>query len=216
MASTDNSLWTSAWKKLKKNKAAVFGIIVIIISVLVSIFSYFIAPDDSPDSNRMIIEIGGMKPGTRQLFLTEEKDSARVNTGFFRRLVGGRKDRLIYIPVNSYLEKGDSVIVMKYIDEGVQDRLAFPRSLFGSRLADHFVRKTSWLGTDKYGRDILSRLIVGTRVSLAVGLISLIISVTIGILLGAMAGYFRGWVDDLIMWLINVIWSIPTLLLVFA
>src|SRR5678816_3061139 len=72
------------------------------------------------------------------------------------------------------------------------------------------------LGTDKYGRDILSRLIVGTRVSLSVGLITVIISLSIGLVLGSMAGYFRGRTDNIIMWFINVIWSIPTLLLVFA
>jgi peptide/nickel transport system permease protein len=78
------------------------------------------------------------------------------------------------------------------------------------------VHRKFLLGTDKYGRDILSRLIIGTRVSLSVGLITVLISLTVGILLGAIAGYFRGRADDLIMWLINVIWSIPTLLLVFA
>lgn len=77
-------------------------------------------------------------------------------------------------------------------------------------------QKTYHLGTDLYGRDILSRLIIGVRVSLAVGLVAVMISMTIGIFLGAMAGFFRGWVDDVIMWIINVIWSIPTILLVFA
>lgn len=72
------------------------------------------------------------------------------------------------------------------------------------------------LGTDKYGRDMLSQLIIGTRVSLSVGLISVIISVVIGFIIGALAGFFRGWIDDLLMWFINVIWSIPTLLLVIA
>ena len=76
--------------------------------------------------------------------------------------------------------------------------------------------KTFWVGTDKYGRDILSRLIIGTRVSLSVGLITVLISLTVGIILGSAAGYYRGRTDDIIMWLINVIWSIPTLLLVFA
>lgn len=81
---------------------------------------------------------------------------------------------------------------------------------------DHIVNKTFLLGTDLAGRDLLSRLMIGTRISLSVGFISVIISIVIGILLGALAGYYRGKVDDLIMWNINVVWSIPTLLLVIA
>lgn len=76
--------------------------------------------------------------------------------------------------------------------------------------------RTYLLGSDKYGRDILSRMIVGVRVSLSVGLVAVIISLFIGIFLGAMAGYFRGRTDDVVMWVINVVWSVPSLLLVFA
>lgn len=83
-------------------------------------------------------------------------------------------------------------------------------------LAEHVDERTFWLGTDSLGRDYLSRLMAGTIVSLMVGLISVFISLVIGISLGALAGYFRGWIDDLIMWLINVVWSIPTLLLIIA
>lgn len=81
---------------------------------------------------------------------------------------------------------------------------------------DCIVTRKFYLGTDPNGRDMLSRLLLGTRVSLSVGFVSVIISIVIGVLLGALAGYFRGWVDDLIMWVINVVWSIPTLLLVIA
>lgn len=73
-----------------------------------------------------------------------------------------------------------------------------------------------WLGTDRHGRDMLSRLMAGTLVSLSVGFISVFISMFIGTTLGAIGGFFRGKIDDFIIWLINVVWSIPTLLLVIA
>mgnify|MGYP006284421183 CR=1 FL=1 len=81
---------------------------------------------------------------------------------------------------------------------------------------EHITRQRFLLGTDRFGRDLLSRLIIGARVSLAVGFISVFISLVIGLTLGSIAGYFRGKADDLIMWLINVVWSIPTLLMVIA
>jgi len=80
----------------------------------------------------------------------------------------------------------------------------------------NMARKTFWLGTDRYGRDVLSQLIIGTRVSLSVGFISVAISLLIGIFLGAIAGYFGGAIDAFISWFINVIWAVPTLLLVIA
>ena len=76
--------------------------------------------------------------------------------------------------------------------------------------------KTYILGTDRYGRDVLSQLIIGARVSLSVGFVSVFIALLIGIFLGAIAGFYKGKVDDFIMWFINVVWSIPTLLLVIA
>lgn len=77
-------------------------------------------------------------------------------------------------------------------------------------------KKSYVLGTDKFGRDNLSRLILGVRVSLSVGLMAVLISLLIGVTMGSIGGYFRGKIDDVVMWIINIFWSIPLLLLVFA
>lgn len=188
------------------------GLVMIIISILVAIFSYVIAPDSSPFANRIILEIGGEKPGFSQNFLLIKKVQPQT-VGFFSKIFSGRPDQFDYIPITTYHQANDSIIAEKFIDEGVTERIAYHKS---SLAKEPVAEKKFLLGTDKYGRDILSRLIVGTRVSLSVGLITVLISLTIGIILGAIAGYFKGRADNIIMWLINVIWSIPTLLLVFA
>jgi len=197
-------------KRLIRNKGAMFGLIVIAASIVVALTAYFIAPDDSPDANRIIVEIGGRKPGFHQLFLLLKKDRPPAPVGWFHRLLYGREDRDDYIPINSFVVQGDSLIVEKFVDEGVEERRAYRAQSYRIK-TENF-----WLGTDRYGRDILSRLLIGVRVSLAVGLVTVILSLTVGVLLGALAGYFRGRVDEIILWFVNVIWSIPTLLLVFA
>lgn len=76
--------------------------------------------------------------------------------------------------------------------------------------------QTFWLGTDRFGRDVLSQLIIGSRVSLSVGFVSVIIALLIGVIIGAIAGYFGGIIDKTLLWLISVFWSMPTVLLVMA
>jgi peptide/nickel transport system permease protein len=195
------------------NKGASFGLILIVLSLLLALLCYFISPDSSPNANRMIPEIGSRKPGFSTLLLRIKRDKIISGSNMLSRLLNGKEESFQYVPVTAYEVKEDSIIYEKYIDDGIAERKAIHNSLTGIPAVIH---STYWLGTDKFGRDILSRLIIGVRVSLSVGLIAVLISLTIGILLGALAGYYRGWVDDVIMWFINVVWSIPTLLLVFA
>ena len=73
-----------------------------------------------------------------------------------------------------------------------------------------------WMGTDGLGRDVLTRMLYGGRISLLVGLVAVGISTVIGIILGAIAGYYRGWVDTVIMRLVDVMLSIPSFFLILA
>ena len=214
--------------RLLRNKGAFFGLVVISAALIIAVIAYFIAPDCSPDGNRIIVEIGGRKPGFSQLFLLMRKQQPPPSVSFFYQLLYGREDAFDYLPIDSYLVRGDSLVVEKFIDEGVAERRSYPMALAADSGAATLYNGYStpftprvrtmrfWLGTDKYGRDILSRLLIGVRISLAVGMITVLLSLTVGVLLGALAGYFGGRVDEIILWLVNVIWSIPTLLLVFA
>lgn len=204
------------WQQILKFRGAVIGMVIIALSLITGIFAYWLAPDPTPFANRMIVEIGGKKPGFRQQFFLLPKEPVPAMVSVLERTVAGQADRFQFIPVTGYTITGDSVTISKFIDEGITEKINFPLNKLEATPSQHFITRVFHLGTDRYGRDILSRLIVGVRVSLLVGGIAMLLSLTIGLLLGAIAGYYGGKWDDIIMWFINVIWSIPTLLLVFA
>ncbi|PSL49002.1 peptide/nickel transport system permease protein [Chitinophaga niastensis] len=222
----------SSWKRLRRNKGAVAGLLVIALAVIVSAVAYLIAPDHTPDANRMVLEVEGQHPGFRIHMLSIKKEQPIASVSFFHQLLYGQESDVTWTPVRSWQFKDSSLVVQRYVDEytsrqetysleqiwyGKPPAVAMPLSQLQEKISrERIFSQTYWLGTDKFGRDILSRLLVGTRVSLGVGCIAVIISLSIGVLLGAIAGYFRGRTDDAVMWLVNVVWSMPTLLLVFA
>jgi len=73
-----------------------------------------------------------------------------------------------------------------------------------------------WLGTDHLGRDILSRLLYGARVAVLAGAISVGLAVVLGVTIGLMAGHWGGWVDDVLMCVVDALWAFPTLVLALA
>lgn len=258
-SSKANSLRSEIWRKLKKNRYAMAGLLVIGFATFIAIMGSLIRPDGTKDADESIRELQLKEPGFRaQILLKTENKEVEKKSFIMRMGMGGQDDGIDHIPFHSYYFDYPDVMIEAYnknfgtpnyepnyvrvnmadvvynfsFDKqyncdttagtvSFEDRLLGAVSTTFAELeqkikAEHIDERIFVLGTDLQGRDILSRIMGGTIISLSVGFIAVLISLIIGITLGALAGYYRGWVDELIMWFINVIWSIPALLLVIA
>lgn len=202
-------------RKLKRNITAVISFAIIVVSFLLAVFAYIIAPDHSPNANFQIPEIQGKPPGYKQTFLKIPTD-VKKSESWLKQAVSGKPAPFQLVPVTAWQKQSSGYRVVHYIDEDTTDILFFNTSQLPSQKSFTVIKKTFLLGTDTFGRDILSRLLIGLRISLAVGFIAAFVSLIIGAALGSAAGYYGGRTDRVIQWLINVMWSIPTILLVFA
>ena len=178
------------------NKASLItklSLLIIFTYALLSIFGFAIISDKSKFANDMNLQIATLKPLSKLDFILID-------------------DKKIYIKEGSILinkKNGDLISFEKF---GNNEKFILSSSLGLENIQSQFFL----MGTDKFGRDFFSRIIYGMKVSLTIGFLSVLISLAIGIFLGSISGFYGGNIDKAIMWLINVTWSIPTLLLVIA
>lgn len=187
------SLWLDAWRRLRKNKMAMIGLILMVIYAVISL-SAGILPIYS--YKQQVLEHQYLPPSTKsagQLIIEKKVD---LLSRFAEK--EGRE-----------LNKSE----LEQIEE-LKERVATEKKvlLTGEEVMVH--ERVYLLGTDELGRDLLSRIIYGGQVSIMIGLIGAIATAVIGVVLGALAGYLGGTFDSLMMRFVDIMYSLPYMLLV--
>lgn len=209
------SLDNLAWRRFRKNRLAIVSLIVIAIFSLIAILGYLITPDHTPYCNQQYLELATQKPFSKATFvcIADSNTAAKQRPGLLKRMLFGEPLPYTAIPIYRHQSVGDSILIETYTNAVPNDG---DIQLYHKSQVLKFEQRTFVLGTDRYGRDVLSQIMIGSRVSLSIGFVAILIALLIGITLGAIAAYYGKWVDNLIMLFINIVWSIPTVLLVIA
>lgn len=187
------------------------SLIILIIALMAASGNAFIS-DKTPDANWQCLPICKLRPFSKVTFF-EIPNNEQLS--LWEVWLHGAKDPVLKTPVRSFKISGDTAYLKLYSSDPTDNQTeSIPLNQYAQKY--RIIETTYYLGTDVYGRDVLSRVVLGAGVSLSVGMVTVIIALFTGTLLGMLAGYFRGLTDHTITWFINVIWSLPTILLVVA
>ena len=203
------SLWADAWKRLKRNKAAMISLWSLLTIVLLAILTPLL-PLQSPIyqdvKNRELLppQREGFSLGIKQY----DEETARLIAEADLQVAGNAKHKELMTEVEAREQKHPINLYWNDPNFLTKPLISLRLLLFGDFCIP------SIFGTDKLGRDVLSRVFWGSRISLACGFIATLVSLMIGVSYGAISGYMGGWVDNLMMRLVDVFYSIPFIFIV--
>lgn len=223
MSQESGSFTQNAIRRIRRNPLGIISLGLILVAAFITIFAYALSADKVENANQQNVILAHKPMGYSQLLLEVPLENFSDDFSIKDFFLGKQVDA-DQIAINSYTIETDSVSYIPYLGDGLAGETTkislkewSAHNISKDTIEKEFIyNKTFVLGTDNYGRDFYSRLIIGTRISFLIGFIAVFIALIVGIPMGAIAGYYRGKVDDIIMWIINVVWSIPTLLLVIA
>lgn len=209
---TSSSSYTghSVWRRFTQRRVPLIAAILLVTLLALSAVANLYVYDHTPGADLQHPTLSLKPPGFSTEVLRVSKRKT-VPTPWWTRLLYGHEKAYEEVPYRSIGQQ--QADVLPYVDHYGRSQF-IPVNRLMSAPGDHQV--VFLLGTDRFGRSLLSRLLRGIRISFIVGGIAVVISLTIGIFMGLLGGYFGGWVDSIILFVINVTWSIPTLVMVFA
>ena len=227
------SLWQLGMRSFKRNSISVVASVVIFVLYSVAFLAPFLAPFNPYDQQDFLVT-AYQPPFTRldALVLNQRRSVTiplRTGSDNASRLTNALivdSQKLKYRNhdyslkfVNSYRVEGNNVMFRQGIREksitiAELKNLSGNANVTGDRKPGFVISRSFVLGTDQYGRDIFSRVIYGSRISLSIGFLVVLISVTLGTVIGVSSGFFGGWVDNILMRIVDVLIAFPALFLI--
>lgn len=224
------TLWSEAFKRFKRDKLAILGAFIIAFMIFMAIFANAISPHNPNEQFKNGTTAYGMPlplaTNSKKIVATRTETEKEFTVKASTIITDKEKNIFYRTVLNTKVKKGMDTVEFQVAPVSLADIKATTTNNLEMTTEDKIVTlfdsmklvddKYFALGTDSDGRDSLSRLIWGSRISLQVGILAIGFATVIGILFGLLAGFFGGWVDMVIMRFTDIMMSMPDLLLVMA
>lgn len=206
------SLWQDAWIRLRRNRAAVASAVVLIVLTLVGIFGPMVSPHPYEKIYPQFVRVSPSfeaYPRADTILPGLEQEMARARLKGSEPELSGSK---LTVDVTSSAGREIDERVLRYFDRSdlfSNAKLDIAADKLSGKLSLDVSRNYFFFGTDNLGRDMMTRTFIGVRISLAIGLLASIMALFVGVTYGAISGYLGGRVDNIMMRIVDILYSLP-------